>query len=308
MDPAPPPRGSIAWRYSSDARTLMGAGAALLLQVAHPTVAAGVREHSNFQRDPWGRLLRTLDHTNLLLYGGPEAARATGERLREMHKSIKGVAPDGTRYHALEPEAYAWVHATLAWVIVDAHRLFGRRMRRDQVEQFYAEWRSLGGLLRVRERDLPDTWQGFEDYVERMVDERLQDNDVVQTVLRTLTAPSEPPAPWLPEAAWKVLRLPAARTLELATAALLPARLRERGGLRLTDRDRAEPRLLGGVSRRATPVMPAALRRTGPGYLRARHEAIARDHGFDVARRSLETSSPGRSATPRPSTPQRSAS
>ena len=284
MNPAPPPRGSIAWRYASDARTMMGAGAALILQVAHPTVAAGVREHSNFQRDPWGRLLRTLDFTNLLLYGGPEAARVTGERLREMHKRIKGVAPDGTRYHALEPEAYAWVHATLAWVIVDAHRTFGRRMRADQREQFWAEWRALGGLLRVRERDLPATWAEFSSYVDHMVDERLSDNDVVQTVLRTLSAPSEPPAPWLPDAAWKVLRLPAARTLELSTAALLPARLRERVGLRLSERDRIELALLGGVSRRATPVMPAGLRRTGPGYLRARHEAIARDHGFDVAR------------------------
>src|SRR4051812_10934135 len=284
MDPAPPPRGSIAWRYSSDARTLMGAGAALTLQVAHPTVAAGVREHSNFQKDPWGRLLRTLDHTNLLLYGGPEAARATGERLREMHKRIKGVAPDGTRYHALEPEAYAWVHATLAWVIVDAHRLFGRRMRDDQVERFYAEWRALGGLLRVRDRDLPATWPEFSAYVDRMVDERLEDNDVVQTVLRTLTAPSGPPAEWLPDAAWKVLRLPAARTLDLATVALLPERLREKVGLRLSEADRVQVRVLSGLSRRATPVMPAALRRTGPGYLRWRHEAIARDHGFDVAR------------------------
>src|SRR4051812_25067589 len=283
MHPSPPPRGSIAWRYASDARTMMGAGAALILQVAHPTVAAGVREHSNFQQDPWGRLLRTLDHTNLLLYGGPEAARVTGERLREMHKRIKGVKPDGTRYHALEPEAYAWVHATLAWVIVEAHRVFGRRMRPDQVERFYAEWRALGALLRVRDRDLPETWDEFARYVDRMVDERLSDNDVVQTVLRTLTAPSEPPAPWLPEPVWKVLRVPAARTLELATAALLPEALRAEIGLRLGERDRVELAVLSGVSRRATPVMPVALRRTGPGYLRARSKTIARNHGFDVA-------------------------
>jgi len=283
MDPAPPPRGSIAWRYASDARTMTGAGAALILQVAHPTVAAGVREHSNFQEDPWGRLLRTLDHVNLLIYGGPEAARATGERLREMHKRIKGVAPDGRRYHALEPEAYAWVHATLAWVIVDAHRRFGRPMRPDQAERFYAEWRALGGLLRVRERDLPETWPAFEAYVHRMVDERLSDNDVVQTVLRTLSAPAQSPAPWLPDGAWRVLRVPAARVLELTTAALLPARLRSRVGLHLGTRERAELRLLGGVSRRATPVMPAALRRTGPGYLQLRHEAIAREHGLQIA-------------------------
>src|SRR6058998_3708472 len=98
---------SITWRRAGDARAMLGAGAALLLQVAHPTVAAGVREHSDFQRDPWGRLLRTLDFVNLLIYGGPEAAARTGRAVREMHKRIRGVAPDGTRYHALEPEAYA---------------------------------------------------------------------------------------------------------------------------------------------------------------------------------------------------------
>src|SRR4051794_41859285 len=132
MDPAPPPRGSIAWRYASDARTLMGAGAALVLQVAHPTVAAGVREHSNFQRDPWGRLLRTLDHTNLLLYGGPEAARATGERVREKHKRNKGVAPHGTRHQAPEADAYAMVHATLPSVNPHAPPVIRQRLRPAQ--------------------------------------------------------------------------------------------------------------------------------------------------------------------------------
>ena len=280
MEPAAPPRGSIAWRYASDARTFLGAGAALILQVAHPTVAAGVREHSNFEEDPWGRLLRTLDHVNLLLYGGPEAAAATGRRLRDMHKRIKGTAPDGRRYHALEPEAYAWVHATLAWVIVDAHRQFGRRMSTAQAERFYEQWRALGLLFGVRERDLPDGWGAFEAYVERMVDERLQDSDVVQTVLRTLAAPSEPPAAWLPDAAWRVLRLPAARTLELATTAIVPSTLRARIGLRLSERDRVELGLLGALSRRATPVMPARLRRVGPSYLEWRQDAIEREHGI----------------------------
>src|SRR5204862_480112 len=83
----------------------------------------------------------------------------------------------------------------------------------------------------------------------------------------------------------RVLRLPAARVIELTTAALLPPRLRARVGLHLRTRDRAELRLLGGASRRATPVMPAALRRTGPGYPQLRHEAIEREHGLQLAAR-----------------------
>ena len=101
-----------------------GSGYALMLQVAHPVVGAGVSEHSNFRADPWGRLLRTLDFTTSMVYGGPELAWDTGRRVREMHKQIKGKLPNGEPYHSLEPEAYAWVHATLADSIVRSHERF----------------------------------------------------------------------------------------------------------------------------------------------------------------------------------------
>ena len=67
-----PPRGSITWRLAGDARLMLGAGYALLLQVSHPVVGAGVSEHSNFREDPWGRLVRTLDYSNTMVYGEPE--------------------------------------------------------------------------------------------------------------------------------------------------------------------------------------------------------------------------------------------
>src|SRR6188472_1886141 len=94
---------SITWRRAGDMRTMFG---------------AGVREHSDFKADPWGRLWRTLDYVHMLVYGGPENAIGTGRAMRAMHQRIKGIAPDGRRYHALEPMAYAWVHATLAATLV----------------------------------------------------------------------------------------------------------------------------------------------------------------------------------------------
>src|SRR5947209_21962 len=245
--------GSVTWRYASDARAMLGAGAALLMQVAHPTVAAGVREHSDFEHDPWGRLLRTLDFVNLLIYGGPERAARAGRAVREMHKRIKGTAPDGTRYHALEPEAYAWVHATLADVIVRSHRLFGRRLSRPELEVFYGEWKDVGRLLGVRDRDLPADWAGFRAYIDRMVVERLEDNDVVDTVLRSLDSPQAPAVDMLPERLWGVLTLPAARVMHLATVGLLPSALREKLDLGWTGRERLELGMVGAVSRRATP-------------------------------------------------------
>src|SRR5437588_1637582 len=89
---------SIVWRFAGDARLLATAGYALLLQVSHPTVGAGVAEHSDFKADPWGRLFRTLDYTYAMVYGGPRLAGEIGARVREMHKRIKGTKPNGERY------------------------------------------------------------------------------------------------------------------------------------------------------------------------------------------------------------------
>src|SRR5262245_53611255 len=115
LTPAP---GSVVWRHAGDARLIWTGAYAILLQVAHPTVGAGVSQHSNFRADPWGRLLRTLDYSYVMVYGGPAAASEMGRRMREMHREIRGELPDGRAYHALEPDAFAWVHATLADSIV----------------------------------------------------------------------------------------------------------------------------------------------------------------------------------------------
>src|SRR6202021_1040506 len=106
----------------------------------HPTVSAGVRDFSDFERRPWNRLLRTLDYVSLLVYGGEQAIAARG-RLREIHKGFRGRRADGERYYALEPSAYAWVHATLLHSYVAGHRQFGRPMPPDQVDRFYREYR-----------------------------------------------------------------------------------------------------------------------------------------------------------------------
>src|SRR6202162_292850 len=135
-----PDPGTITWSRAGDARLLVAAGYALLLQVSHPTVGAGVSEHSQFQSDPWGRLLRTLDYTYTMVYGGPQAAGEMGRRIRRFHKQIFGTRPDGEPYHALEPEAYAWVHATLAEAIVGGHERFGRPFTDQQRQGFWAEW------------------------------------------------------------------------------------------------------------------------------------------------------------------------
>ncbi len=271
-----PRAGTITWRYAGDARVLIAAGYALLLQVAHPTVGAGVSEHSQFQRDPWGRLLRTLDYTCTMAFSGPQSAGEMGRRIRSFHRQIKGTRPDGQRYHALEPAAYAWVHATLAEAIVAAHERFGRPLTAAQRERFWVEWRSTGRLLGIRERDLPEDWPSFRDYVEQMVDCELARTPAVEEVLAALARPAPPALAARYRPVWALARPPLGHLLGVSTVGLLPATLRRRFGLRWTRAGELELRLLGASLRAATPLMPASLLNTGPGYLRWRREAIAR--------------------------------
>jgi uncharacterized protein (DUF2236 family) len=287
--PALVPRpGSVVWRYAGDARVLAAAGYALLLQVSHPTVGAGVSDHSEFKADPWGRLFRTLDFSYSMVYGGPELAADIGRRVFELHKYIKGEKPDGEPYHALEPDAYAWVHATLVESIITGHRHFGRRLRHDEVERFYAQWRRSGRLVGVRLEELPDDWRGFRSYFERMVRECLQDTESVQDVLASLRRPARPPVPLLNDPAWQVVRLPMARLMSLATVGLLPPVLRERFGVRWSRSQALELRALGAASRSTTPLLPRSLRNMGPLYMRWRRDAIERG---DVASPSRDRGS-----------------
>jgi uncharacterized protein (DUF2236 family) len=269
-----PRPGTITWQRASDARMLPAAGYALLLQVSHPTVGAGVTEHSQFQRDPWGRLWHTLDYTYTMVYGGPEAAAQMGKRIRLLHRRIRGTKPDGTPYSALEPEAYAWVHATLAEAIVGAHERFGRPFGPRQSSRFWSEWRALGRLLGIRDRELPEDWPAFRGYVAEMVEHRLVHTPAVDEVLGALARPAPPGIAARCPSAWTLAWRPAGHFLGVTSGGLLPGSLRRRFGIRWTLANELELRALGAALRGATPLTPPWLRNTGPGYLRWRKRAI----------------------------------
>ena len=264
---------SVTWRTTSDVRLYAVMLYPLLLQVAHPTVGAGVNDYSDFERRPWDRLLRTIDYVSLLVYGGREAVSA-GRRLRELHGRFQGVRQDGRPYHALEPDAYAWVHATLLETYVAGHASFGHPMSESEIERFYGEYRGLGRLIGVRERDLPETWAGFRDYFEHMVSHELVHTAAVDQVLRAIGHAPPPPLP-IPDALWRALRLPAAQVLRLGGVGLMSPELRARLRIRWTRSDEAQFRALGALSRGLTPVLPRSLRITGPAQLRWRRQAIA---------------------------------
>jgi uncharacterized protein (DUF2236 family) len=106
----------------------------------------GERDFSRFEAEPGDRLLRSIEYVNLSAYGGAEAP-LVGKRLRAAHESFRGVNADGSRYHALEPEAYAWVHATLADGIVAGQAMLGSPLDAEETERAritglgYLRWR-----------------------------------------------------------------------------------------------------------------------------------------------------------------------
>ena len=223
-----------------------------------------------------GPAWRTLDYVHMLVYGGPEAAVNAGRAMRAMHQRIKGTAPDGRRYHALEPEAYAWVHATLAETIIGSHARFGRPLDDAQRARFWSEWRGLGRLLGIREQDLPETWDGFREYVEEMCATKLEPSDVVDDVLESLADPKAPDVRGLGPRTWKAVTLPTSHTMRLATIGLLPETARMQLGLEWTRAMELELNAIGRLSRSTTPVLPRSLRIVGPSYLRWRGDAIGR--------------------------------
>jgi len=265
---------SVSWRFTSDVRLHFVVLYPLLLQVAHPTVDAGVREYSDFEERPWERLMRTLDYVTLLVYGGRDAV-AAGRRLRELHRRFRGVREDGVPYNALEPDAYAWVHASLIVTYVSGHAHFGTPMTREEVERFYAEYRALGRLIGVRRRDLPLGWEAFCAYFERTCSEKLLRTASIERVLNTVRQVASPPLPF-PEPLWRAVRMPASRALWLGGVGLMDGALRRRLDIGWSRADEAQFRTLGLLSRGLTPVMPKGLRVVGPQQLRWRRRAIAR--------------------------------
>jgi len=263
---------SILCRRVSDPRAAAGgAGFALALQAAHPVVAAGTRDFSTFDADPWGRFFRTVDYVMLLGYGDRASVDELARRLREAHRAIRGVDGRGRRYSALDPAAYAWVHASIALAMIRGHQLMGTTLDADEREEFWSQWLELGDVLGVRRAELPATWREFDGYLTVMVDEVLEDNDVVQSLrARARFAVGGSPARWLPASLWGAAGVPLGRVLYFLGVGMLPPVLRGRFDFPWTPVHEAAFRAYCRASKASTPVLPRALRQAGPVVLRLR--------------------------------------
>ena len=156
---------SEAWALNREAMLLLGAGPrALLLQLAHPQVAAGVADHSDFRTDPWARLRATLRSYLAIVYGTGTAARAEIRRLNALHRTITGPT-----YRARDPELSMWVHATLVDSTMVTADAWLEPLSRSRRERYYAETVPIGRAFGIPPDLLPPDLAAFEAYLGRML-------------------------------------------------------------------------------------------------------------------------------------------
>lgn len=278
-----PGPGSLVWQRLADDRGLLIGGATLVLQVAEPTVGAGVEQHSNFKAEPWRRLYGTLVSLTTIVYGTTAEACAEVERLRAMHEPIRGVDVQGRRYSALRPAPWAWVHGTLAWSVIRLNEVFRTPFSDAEAEQYWREWLEVGRLLGVRDGDLPDTYAGFVEQIDRML---LEDNQSVRDVVAAVSV--IPPPVWLRFAGplWRLtIGRPAGALSRLVTVAALPPSLAERLGLRLTAGEQRRLTRFVALVAGARRVLPPPLR-PGPAALLIRWRSRRR---WDAARAPISS-------------------
>jgi uncharacterized protein (DUF2236 family) len=157
---------SEAWRLNREAMLLLGAGPrALLLQIAHPAVAAGVNDHSDFRADPWRRLRGTLQSYLAIVYGSTATARAEIRRLNTLHRGIVGPG-----YAARDPELSLWVHATLIESTLAVADAWLGPVDRARRARFYVETRPIGRAFGVPDGQLPADIEAFDAYWAEMLD------------------------------------------------------------------------------------------------------------------------------------------
>ena len=241
--------GSVAWRVDREVIVLAGGSCALLMQAAHPVVAAGVSEHSTFATDPFGRLRRTVTSSFDVVFGTRSRADAAIARVNAIHAAVRGTLPDGTAYSAEDPEALLWVHAALVDTALRIYSRFVRPLSPAEEREYLIEAADVAERLGVLPTDLPTEVPELRDWIAGMiVAGRVRVTPAARRIARTVLYPGGV----MPRVAWD-----AAHLVSLAT---LPDPLRRQYGIGWSQRRERGVELLAAVTRRALPFVPPPLR------------------------------------------------
>lgn len=250
---------SLTWRIDREAVTFLGAGRALLLQLAHPWVAAAITEHSRTFADPIGRFHRTFDVVFTMVFGALDSALAAARHLHRRHATIGGRLPEavgpfdrGSFYRANEVAALRWVHATLVETALIVHELIFPPISIEERERYWSESRLFGALFGLTPADLPADWASFAAYNEAMAQsETLSVSSAARDIAHQLFCggPS---------------RLRPPRWYRALSVRMLPEHLQLGFGFEVDERDRRAADRALALVRRVYPKIPSRLRYVGP--------------------------------------------
>lgn len=231
---------------------LLGGGRALLMQLAHPAVAAGVADHSHFRQEPLRRLWRTMDTMWAVVFGDSRESSDAVERVAEIHERVHGNRTHHgavKSYDARDPRLLLWVHATLVDSALAAYDLFVRRLSPDGKNAYYDDMKRFGCLFGIPKEMMPRSLADFYVYMSGMIG---GGEIAVSETARGLAKDILRPRPW-------VLK-PGAPLQNLVTAGLLPGPLRAAYGLEWNERRETKLRWIAGAIRGLLPIVPKIIR------------------------------------------------
>ena len=241
--------GTVSWRVDSELVVLAGGSCALLLQAAHPSVAAGVVQHSTYATDPLGRLFRTLESSFAVAFGSRSVAERTIRRVNAIHAAVNGRRSDGAAYSAMDPEALLWVHATLVDTALRVYDRFVAPLDPADAQAYHAEAAAVAIRMGVPSDAIPPTLVELRRWMDELVASgRVRVTPEARCIARTVLYPSR----LVPRVAWD-----AAHLVSLAT--LRPDIRREYGIGWSPSRERGMERL-AAASRRLLPWLPSVAR------------------------------------------------
>ena len=137
--------GSMSWEINADLASVSQAGLpAIVLEILHPSVVAGVQDMSNYRQDPFQRARTTLGYVLTTTFGNTEAATSLIEHVKHVHGFVNGTRPDGVSYRALDPELIAWVHTCIPWMIMCTFEEINRPLSVAEKDRYLAEQAVIG--------------------------------------------------------------------------------------------------------------------------------------------------------------------
>jgi uncharacterized protein (DUF2236 family) len=157
---------SMMWKVNKEITVLFGGARALLMHAAHPLIAAGARQTSFYQRDPWKRLIRTLSLQNSVTFGTKEEANESAHRINKLHEVIKGEDEiTGGYYDALDHEQLLWVHACLQISSIYFYEKTVKKLTEKEKNQYHEENSIAAKMVLVDYKTMPKTHEELKNWV-----------------------------------------------------------------------------------------------------------------------------------------------